>query len=125
MTRRKRQAYDFGVVAEYIAALYLILKGYRILALRRKSAFGEIDLVAFKKRTLVIVEVKARKTIGHCAESITPQKQERLARAAQAIAGGQTPIAGLALSRINAIRFDVVWVAPRSWPVHIKDAWRL
>jgi putative endonuclease len=44
-------AFRTGLSAETRAAAYLMAKGYRILAKRFKTPYGEIDLVA-KKRNL-------------------------------------------------------------------------
>jgi len=56
-------------------------RGYAILARRYRTRFGEIDIVAQDGQTVVIVEVKARRTdrFGTAAESVTPWKQRRLA----------------------------------------------
>jgi hypothetical protein len=42
----KRRAHRFGLRAEWVAAAWLFLKGYRILARRFSVAGGEIDIVA-------------------------------------------------------------------------------
>jgi putative endonuclease len=61
--RSKRvAAFRLGLSAESRAAMFLIAKGYRILARRFKTPFGEIDIVARRRRALVFVEVKARET---------------------------------------------------------------
>lgn len=46
---------------ERCAARYLIRHGYRILARNWRRGRHEIDLVAYKNRTLVCVEVKTRR----------------------------------------------------------------
>lgn len=121
----KRAAYRLGLKAEKIAALYLRLKGYRILAERYRILQGEIDLLARKGKTLAAVEVKARKTLEACEESIAPWKQRKIAAAMQhVISGGGGKIAGLGDAQALNIRFDAVWIVPRRWPKHIKDAWR-
>ena len=76
----RRAAYTFGLRAETLAAFYLRLKGYRVLARRYASPVGEIDLVAVDGSTLVIVEVKTRSSddFGQPLESITASKLERL-----------------------------------------------
>jgi putative endonuclease len=66
----RRAGYRQGLRAETIAALFLRLKGYRILARRFTSPVGEIDLVARRGTSLVFVEVKARPTLDAAAESI-------------------------------------------------------
>ena len=58
--QRRRRAYGLGRRAEWMAAWWLRLKGYRILARDFRVAVGEIDLIARRGRTLALVEVKAR-----------------------------------------------------------------
>ena len=54
------EAFRLGLSAESRAAMFLIAKAYRIVARRWKTPFGEIDIVARRRRALVFVEVKAR-----------------------------------------------------------------
>lgn len=118
-SKRAQEAYRFGADAERLAAWLLRLKGYRILARRLKNGGGEIDLLAARGKTLVAVEVKARSSLAQCAETVPPWKQEKIARAFEGF------LAGLPAGRFDKMRFDVIWVAKRAWPRHIKDAWRL
>ena len=55
-------------------------RGYAILARRYRTRHGEIDIVADDARTIVFVEVKARRgaECGPAAEAVTPYKQRRL-----------------------------------------------
>ena len=126
---KRQRAYHYGMAAEKIAALFLRCKGYRIVAERYRNAYGEIDIVAVRGKTLVAVEVKARKSLTQCEETITPWKQQKIERAIQGLLAGHTSIggksAGLAAYAHHNIRFDVVWIAPWQWPRHIKDAWRM
>lgn len=122
---KKHDAYRFGVSAERMAALYLFCKGYRIVATRYRNAGGEIDIVAIKRRTLVAVEVKARRHLQDCDETVMPWKQQKIARALEGLMGGHGKIAGLVRSQTRNMRFDVIWVAPKRLPKHIKDAWRM
>jgi putative endonuclease len=119
------KAQHFGAGAEKLAAFYLTCKGYRILAHSYKNGGGEIDLVAQKGRTLVAVEVKARRTLKGCEETVMPWKQQKIARAMEGLLAGHGRIAGLAQGHTRDIRFDVIWVAPWRMPVHMKDAWRM
>ena len=50
-----------GRRAENIAAMFLRLKGYTILDRRCRTPFGEIDIIARRGKTIVFVEVKARR----------------------------------------------------------------
>jgi putative endonuclease len=70
-----------GKLGEDMATAELWHRGYAILARRYRTRFGEIDIVAQDGQTVVIVEVKARRTdrFGTAAESVTPWKQRRLA----------------------------------------------
>jgi len=125
-TLQKRQrAYRYGLTAEKIARVYLMCKGYRILAERYRNGGGEIDIVARKGKTLVAVEVKARRTLAECEEAIAPWKQQKIARAVEGLLAGHGAKLGLANTYDHDIRFDVIWVAPKRWPVHIKNAWRV
>ena len=80
---KRRKSYRWGLAAEKLAGWYLRCKGYRVVAERYRNHMGEIDIVACRGNTLVAVEVKARKSMEACEESITPLKQQRVARAVQ------------------------------------------
>lgn len=112
---KRRAAEKRGRVAELIAALWLMGKGYRILGQRLRTQYGEVDLAAWKQGVLVIVEVKARKTLLAGAESISPQSQQRIMRAAQTLAGRW---------RLTAapIRFDLMVVGAGWLPRHERGA---
>jgi len=56
-----RSTYNFGILGEYIAMIYLLLKGYKILKKRFKTKLGEIDIIAEKGQYIIVVEVKTRK----------------------------------------------------------------
>lgn len=117
MTRET--AYRKGLWAEALAALLLTLKGYRILERRYRSPAGEIDIVAVRRRRLVFVEVKVRETIEVAAHALTAQQQRRIARAAEHW------LARAPRHRDHDIAFDVVLLAPWSWPRHLKAAFRV
>ena len=123
LSRRDREAARRrGKAAETLAALWLRLKLYRILArgtvTGRGSGAGEVDLVAKRGNVLAFVEVKARPTLAEAAESLGLSQRRRIERAAAAFLARRPDLAGCAL------RFDVVLVAPGRWPRHILDAWR-
>lgn len=60
--------------------------GYEILGANFRTREGEIDLIAREGDQFVFVEVKTRlgRSFGIGEEAITPTKQARLAKAAQA-----------------------------------------
>jgi putative endonuclease len=93
-----------GRRAERAAALLLRARGLRVLArnLRLRGA-GEIDVLARSGRTLVIVEVKARRR-GEPAEAVGPERQRMLRRCAELL------LAEPSQAWATAVRFDVVAV---------------
>ena len=109
---RRRAAEIRGRRAEALAALFLRLKFYRILARRYRTPAGEIDLIAKRGKTIVFVEVKTRDEEGIAIEAITGKGRRRIARAAELWVAAHPAAAGLDL------RFDVVVVLPRRLPRH-------
>ena len=69
-----------GAWGEALAAEYLRKKRYKILASGYRSRFGEIDLIAVNKKTLVFVEVKLRKSASYAnaRDYVDKKKQDRL-----------------------------------------------
>jgi putative endonuclease len=116
---KKLQAHRRGHRSESVAALWLRLKGYRILARRLKTQAGEIDLVAAAPfGPVCFVEVKARAGARAAADSVGPQQQTRIARAASLYLAGRPGLAR------RGARFDIVAIAPHALPVHHRDVWR-
>jgi putative endonuclease len=109
-------AFRLGLSAESRAAMFLIAKAYRILARRWKTPFGEIDIVARRRHTLVFVEVKARTTLEEAVEAVTERSKQRIVAAAELwLAHNPGDAAG-------DIRFDVMVVTPGKIPQHIPNA---
>ena len=75
-----------GSWGEAKSAEYLRKKGYKIEAMNYHSRFGEIDIIARKKKTVVFVEVKLRKdgTFANAFEFVSKSKQEKIILTAQA-----------------------------------------
>jgi putative endonuclease len=73
-----------GKIGERIGEDFLVKRGYQILGRNVRSPFGEIDLVANHRGTLVFVEIKARRsqTFGFAEEAIDRRKRDRLTRLA-------------------------------------------
>lgn len=105
-----------GRRAEALAALFLNLKGYRVLARRVKTPVGEIDLIARRGRVTAFVEVKARSFSHQEAEALMAVNRRRIVRAAQLWLGRHPDLAG------QDLRFDVIFLAPFAWPRHIVGA---
>src|SRR3989344_6550689 len=69
-------------LGEEIAAKYLLDKGYKIIERNFRKGYGEIDIIAIDKDTLVFIEVKTRtsRKFGSPLEQITPYKLKALER---------------------------------------------
>ena len=113
----KKKSYNFGIRAEITSALFLQLKGYRILAMRQKTLVGEIDIIARRGNILIAVEVKARQSIETAAYAITLKQKQRISRAFE--------IWGQKYSDYQKLnkRFDVLLISPWRLPKHIINAW--
>jgi putative endonuclease len=109
-------AFRTGLSAETRAAAFLMAKGYRILAKRFRTPYGEIDLVARRRNVLVFVEVKARATLDDAAYAVTPRQQRRIIDAAQAWLMAHPEHAEFDM------RFDAMLIAPRRLPRHLLAA---
>ncbi|WP_375413536.1 YraN family protein [uncultured Bradyrhizobium sp.] len=109
-------AFRTGLSAETRAAAVLVAKGYRILAKRFRSPYGEIDIVARRRDLLAFVEVKARARLDDAAYAVTPRQQRRIIDAAQAWLMTHPEHANFEL------RFDVMLIAPRRLPRHLLAA---
>jgi putative endonuclease len=117
--RNRQAAQRRGLHDEGLAALWLRLKGYRILARRLKTRAGEIDLVAAAPfGPVCFIEVKARGAARLAAESVGAAQQTRIAGAAFLYLAGRPGLAR------RGSRFDIVAIAPHSLPVHYRDVWR-
>lgn len=109
---RNTTSYTKGLIAEFIARMYLRVHGCRIRKSRyitgRNTNRAEIDIIAQHKRTLIFVEVKKRKNLQCAWDAITPQQISRLRRAAETY-----------ISRIRwtgDARFDVIIVC--GWRIY-------
>ncbi|KAA0972652.1 YraN family protein [Aureimonas fodinaquatilis] len=114
----RRLAQQNGHRAEKLAALVLRLKGYRILHRRYRTRLGEVDLIARRGKLIAIVEVKARPTLQQAVDAVTPAAWRRISNSADLWLMGCRDAAQVSL------RFDIVAVCPRRWPVHISGAWQ-
>lgn len=119
----KKQTYDRGKLAEHIAALWLWVKGYKILARRYKTTVGEVDLIALKGDVIAFIEVKARPTTTQGLESITPKARERIIRTAEHFMTQGVKKAKLSPEKLT-MRFDLITVTPPFFIHHLDNAWQ-
>jgi putative endonuclease len=113
---RRKRAEKAGRRAEMLCALWLRLKGYRVLATRYQSPVGEIDIIAKRGNIMVAIEVKNRTDREAALHAVSAKQQNRIARALEAYAGK--------IDHADDLRFDLMIVAGRLKITHLKDAWR-
>lgn len=106
-----------GRRAERIAAWWLRLRGWRILAQRARVPGGEVDLIARRGRTLAFVEVKARATAAEAAFALDPYRIRRVVVAAERLAPRY-------LRDGDSLRIDAIYVVPGRLPRHLPDVWQ-
>lgn len=104
-----------GRRGETLAAWYLRLKGWRVLARRVQTPRGEVDLIARRGRVVIFVEVKWRRSAEELATALDHYRLRRVISAAEAIAPRY-------LRRGDAVRIDAILLAPGRWPRHIANA---
>lgn len=102
-----------GRLAEARAAEHLVSLGCRILERNPRTRYGELDLVATDRRTLVFVEVKAIRAGGRVGPErpvlwVTPRKQAQVRRLATAWIAERREAGSL--PRYAQIRFDAIGV---------------
>lgn len=113
----RREAERRGRGAETIAAWWLRLRGWRILARRARVPGGEVDIVARRGRTLAFVEVKARASVDAAAFALDRYRLRRVAVAAERLAPRY-------MRDGDDVRIDAVFVVPRRLPLHLPDVWQ-
>lgn len=115
----RRRALRLGYLAEHLALLSLMLKGYRLVAWRYAAAGGEIDLIVRRGDVVAFVEVKARADLERARAAIDGTKRRRFSGAARAWLARNAWAGGMIL------RADAVLVTPRRWPVHVPGAFEM
>jgi putative endonuclease len=70
----------FGRQGESLAEKHLRNQGYEVVCRNYRTRFGEIDMIARDRDTIVFVEVKARSSAayGGAKAAITPQKRRKM-----------------------------------------------
>ncbi|WP_114377219.1 YraN family protein [Elioraea thermophila] len=118
-TRRRGAGGErYGRAAEERCAAALAAEGFTVLARRRRTAAGEIDLVARRGPLTVIVEVKGRARAAEAAFALSPRQRGRLLAAAEALMAEEPTWFG------EEIRFDLMVVGRDGTVRRIADAFR-
>lgn len=102
-----------GKIGENIAAEFITRKGFEILERNwHYSRYGEIDIIAVDKTTLVFIEVKARSSInfGYPIEAINKSKMNKMRILAEAYLNLNHDV------KFSGYRFDAVGIILESKP---------
>ncbi|CAN5230620.1 YraN family protein [soil metagenome] len=113
----RRRAEKRGRGAETIAAWWLRLHGWRILARRSRVPGGEVDIIARRGSTLAFIEVKARSTAEAAAFALDRYRLRRVAVAAERLAPRY-------MRAGDDIRIDALFIVPGRLPRHLPDVWQ-
>jgi putative endonuclease len=105
-----------GRRGERLAAWFLRLKGYRIRAMRFKTAAGELDIIAERFGTIAFVEVKSRTRTQTDFDPLLAVNHRRIVRAAKIY------LARYPRLMTRTLRFDIILLAPGTWPRHLVNA---
>ncbi len=106
-----------GRRGEWLAAWYLRLRGWRIVAQRLRAAGGEVDIIARRGATVAFVEVKWRQRSADLDLAIDRTRLRRVAMAARQLAPRYVR-AG------DDMRIDALLLAPGRWPRHLVNIWQ-
>ena len=107
-----------GAAAERRACRMLLLRGWRLCARNWIGGGGELDIVASRWRTLLIVEVRQRVSGAAAVASVDRAKLDRTVAAAHALVRAH----GLERYRL---RFDVIGFPPDGRAVWRRDVLRI
>ena len=105
-----------GRQGERIAAWWLRLKGWQILARRVKTRAGEIDIIARRGSLVIFVEVKARAIPAELDLAIDERRLSRVAAAAESVAHDY-------LNPGDDMQIDVILLAPGHMPRHVTNVY--
>src|SRR5919202_2029715 len=113
----RQEAEKGGRRAETIAAWWLRLKGWTILARRVRTPVGEVDLVARRGRTVAFVEVKARSSDSDAGMALDDWRLRRVAAAAEGLVHRYA-------GEGDTVRIDAMLIVPRRLPRHLPNVWQ-
>jgi Holliday junction resolvase-like predicted endonuclease len=109
-------ARDIAASAEARVARELVRQGWTVLATNARHVGYELDIVATKRATLVVVEVKARtRRVMNPGELLPPRKRDALQR------GAESMLARLGDQATGmTVRFDLAVVYARTVEYHVN-----
>ncbi len=113
---KRQRAERGGRRAEFLAGLWLQLKGWSILARRVRTPVGEVDLIARRGSMVAFIEVKARASAREADFALDQFRLRRVAAAAEALAPRY-------MRPGDDIRLDAMFITPWRLPRHLENVW--
>ncbi|MCL6705784.1 YraN family protein [Pseudomonas sp. R2.Fl] len=114
--RLRRKAERWGHVAEWLGALFLLTRGYRILAVRYRTRLGEVDIIVRKGDVVAFVEVKSRRDPRAAVDAVTETTKRRIQAASDLWIGRRRDAHRLTR------RYDILAFSGWKLPTHFTDA---
>ena len=111
---KRQRAERGGRRAERVAAWWLRLRGWHILATRARTPVGEVDLVARRGKVLAFIEVKARASAAQADLALDEYRLRRVVRAAEALVPRYSRAGDI-------VRVDAMFIIPWRLPRHMKN----
>lgn len=111
---KRQRAERGGRRAERLAAWWLRLHGWHILAIRARTPVGEVDLVARRGKVLAFIEVKARASAAQADLALDDYRLRRVVRAAEALVSRYS-------RNGDVIRVDAMFITPWRLPRHMTN----
>ncbi|MEO1542714.1 MAG: YraN family protein [Pseudomonadota bacterium] len=115
LKEERQRRYRVGWWAEFFVSVFLMARGYRVLARRARTVHGEIDLVVVRGQRLSFIEVKARRSREAAESSLSPRQRQRIKRASLFWMKSHPRFHNY------EITFDLVFVLPWRLPYHIVN----
>lgn len=115
MITTKKRAYYYGVISEWIACFYLMIKGYQLIRHNYLTKVGQIDLIMKRKDTLIFVEVKSRNDASRLECLISNQQKRHLVNAANYFLNKNKKFSN------KIIRFDAIYIIGLYRIMHFKN----
>ncbi|MDX1739440.1 MAG: YraN family protein [Alphaproteobacteria bacterium] len=113
-------AHKRGTQTEFFASIWLTIRGYKILEKRYNSAYGEIDILAQKGKTLIAVEVKYRAENNTAFEAISSKQVSRISNSLLSFQASHTRYMSFNL-RVDALVYSKTSYWKRFIPTHLKN----
>ncbi len=105
-----------GFSGESLACQHFAMYGYQILRRNFFTRFGEIDIILFKHKELIFVEVKTYDSshIKHPLQTLTEKKRKAMFKSALMYMSEL-------LVDYDTVRFDLVWIKDKTIYRHYLD----